>query len=162
MDIESFLERWLREPRTSRDPQIAVPQGSRKPSGPSSTHRFPWYGQGMAEEKPSFLYKNVLLRCVKPYPTARNHVYTGKLLGYDGHFVTIDGIVLHFGHPTVDDPTGGLTRSGRSVRWVALQRIEYIRELPKGVDPFSPENIKVGSQGSLELTALTRPDLLPE
>jgi len=116
----------------------------------------------MAEAMPSFLNRNVLMRCVKPYPTARNHVYTGKLLGYDGHFVTIDGIVLHFGHPSVDDPTGGLTRSPRAVRWVALQRIEYIRELPKDVDVFEPANVKVGSQGSLELDALARPDLLPE
>jgi hypothetical protein len=116
----------------------------------------------MAEEKPTFLNRNVLLRCVKPYPTARNHVYTGRILAYDGHFVTVDGIVLHFGHPSVDDPTGGLTRSGRAVRWVALQRIEYIRELPTGVDPFAPENIKVGSQGALEISALSRPDLLPE
>jgi hypothetical protein len=116
----------------------------------------------MAEDKGSFLNRNVLLRCVKPYPQARNHVYTGRVLSYDGHFVTIDGIVLHFGHPSVDDPTGGLTRSPRSVRWVALQRIEYIRELPKGVNPFEPEDIKVGSSGALEINALTRPDLLPE
>lgn len=116
----------------------------------------------MAEAMPSFLNRNVLMRCVKPYPTARNHVYTGKLLGYDGHFVTIDGIVLHFGHPSVDDPTGGLTRSPRAVRWVALQRIEYIRELPKDIDVFEPAHVKVGSQGSLEIDALSRPDLLPE
>lgn len=124
--------------------------------------RLPWYRPRMPEQQPSFLNCNVLMRCVKPYPTARNHVYTGKLLGYDGHFVTIDGIVLHFGHPTVDDPTGGLTGSPRAVRWVALQRIEYIRELPENVDPFAPENIKVGSQGSLEINASARPDLLPE
>jgi len=116
----------------------------------------------MAEAMPSFVNRNVMMRCVKPYPTARNHVYTGKLLGYDGHFVTIDGIVLHFGHPSVDDPTGGLTRSPRAVRWVALQRIEYIRELPQDIDVFEPANVKVGSQGSLEIDALSRPDLLPE
>jgi hypothetical protein len=116
----------------------------------------------MAEEKPSFVGKSVLMRCVKPYPSARNHVYTGKIIAYDGHFVTIDGIVLHFGHPSVDDPTGGLARSPRAIRWVALQRIEYIRELPQGVDPYAPAHIKVGSQGTVEIDPLSRPDLLPE
>jgi len=116
----------------------------------------------MAEDTGSFLNRNVLLRCVKPYPSARNHVYTGRIIAYDGHFVALDGIVMHFGHPTVDDPTGGLTRSPRAVRWVALQRIEYLRELPEGVDPYEPEHIQVGSQGALEITAASRPDLLPE
>ena len=108
-----------------------------------------------------FVNRNVVLRIVKPYPEARNHVYTGVLTAYDGKFVEIDGCVLHFGRASVDDPTGGLTKSPRAVRWVSLQRVEYIRELPKGMDPFDPEHLKVAEDGSLDYSAGERPDLLP-
>lgn len=112
--------------------------------------------------EPAFAKRNVVIRIVKLYPQARNHVYTGQIVGYDGNFVTIDGCVLHFGKATVDDPTGGLTTSGRAMRWVAVDRVEYIRELPDGMDPFSPENLRVTGDGSLDYNVLERPDLLPE
>ena len=115
----------------------------------------------MADET-SFLGRNVALRIVKPYPEARNHIYTGRALAFDGKFVAIDGCVLHFGKASVDDPAGGLTTSSRAVRWVALQRIEYIHELPASANPFAPEEIKVGADGSLDYDALDRPDLLPD
>ncbi|MHC4669025.1 MAG: hypothetical protein ACYTFD_11525 [Planctomycetota bacterium] len=104
--------------------------------------------------------RDVLIRIVKPYPVARNHIYTGRVIGYDGRFVMVDGCVLHFGRPSVDDPTGGLTTSSRAIRWVALQRIEYIRELPEGTDPFAPEKLRVATDGSFDYGALERPDLL--
>jgi hypothetical protein len=109
---------------------------------------------------PEFVHRNVILRIVKPYPDARNHVYMGRVVGYDGRFVAIDGSVLHFGRATVDDPTGGLTTSARAVRWVALQRIEYVLELPEGVDPFDPTKLNVTAQGSVSFA--DRPDLLPD
>ena len=113
----------------------------------------------MAE--PVFSHRNGLVRITKPYPNARNHVYTGQIVGYDGNFVTIDGCVLHFGEPTVDDPTGGLTTSARAMRWIAVNRVEYIRELPEGVDPFAPEKLRVTGDGGIDYAALERPDLLP-
>ncbi len=113
----------------------------------------------MAE--PVFSHRNVVMRINKPYKGAHNHVYTGQIVGYDGHFVTIDGCVLHFGDASVDDPTGGLTTSVRAMRWVAVQRIEYIRELPEGVDPFAPESLRVTEDGGLDYNVLERPDLLP-
>jgi hypothetical protein len=112
--------------------------------------------------EPVFSHRKVLVRIVKPYPGARNHVYTGQIVGYDGHFITIDGCVIHFGEATVDDPTGGVTTSGRAMRWIAVERIEYIRELPEGMDPFAPEKLRVQDDGSLDYTVLDRPDLLPE
>jgi len=116
----------------------------------------------MTENKRDFVGCNVIVRIVKPYPGARNHVYTGKVVDYDGRFVALDGGVLHFGKPTVDDPTGGLTTSPRAVRWLALQRIEYIRELPEGMDPFKPDKFNVSADGSIAFKAIDRPDLLPE
>ena len=113
-------------------------------------------------QKGPFLDRNVVLRIVKPYPEARNHVYTGHVLDYDGNFVVVDGCVLHFGRPSAEDPAGGLTKSTRAVRWVALQRVEYIRELPDGMDPFEVDKLKVSADGSIEYQALDRPDLLPD
>jgi len=110
----------------------------------------------------SFVDRAVVIRIVKPYAGARNHIYLGKVVEYDGRFVTLDGCVMHFGKPSVDDPTGGLTTSPRAVRWVALQRIEYIRELPEGTDPFSPDKIQVSSDGSLHYSVAGRPDLIPD
>jgi len=105
---------------------------------------------------------HVVIRIVKPYPHARNHIYTGRVLAYDGKLITIDGCVLHYGKASVDDPTGGLTTSSRAIRWVALQRVEYIRELPEGADPYDPGGINVTTDGSLEIHVADRPDLLPE
>ena len=79
--------------------------------------------------EPVFSHRKVLVRIVKPYPGARNHVYTGQIVGYDGNFITIDGCVIHFGEASVDDPAGGLTTSARAMRWIAVERVEYIREL---------------------------------
>ena len=62
-------------------------------------------------QKVPFLDRNVVLRIVKPYPQARNHVYTGRVVDYDGNFVVVDGCVLHFGRPSAEDPAGGLTTS---------------------------------------------------
>jgi hypothetical protein len=112
--------------------------------------------------EPVFSHRKVLVRIVKPYPGARNHVYTGQIVGYDGNFITIDGCVIHFGEATVDDPAGGLTTSVRAMRWVAVERVEYIRELPEGMDPFDPESLRVTENGSLDYNLLERPDLLPE
>lgn len=109
-----------------------------------------------------FSNRNVVMRIVKPYPAARSHVYTGQVIDYDGKFVAFDGCVLHFGRPSTDDPTGGLTISRRAVRWVALQRVEYIRELPEGMDPYDPAKLEVSSDGSILYPASERPDLLPD
>jgi len=108
-----------------------------------------------------FVGRQILLRIVKPYHEARNHVYAGTVLGYDGHFLCVDCTVMTFGRATADDPAGGLTTSGRATRWVALQRIEFIRELPEGMDPFDPEKFKV-HDGRIDLSAFDRPDLLPD
>jgi hypothetical protein len=113
-------------------------------------------------EKVSFLDRNIVLRVVKPYPEAKNHIYTGRAVDYDGRFVAIDGHVLNFGRPSADDPTGGLTISERAIRWVALQRVEYIRELPEGIDPFKPAEIDVSVDGNIRYHATDRPDLIPE
>ena len=113
-------------------------------------------------QKVPFMDRNVVLRIVKPYPQARNHVYTGRVVDYDGNFVVIDGCVLHFGRPSAEDPAGGLTTSTRAVRWVALQRVEYICELPDEMDPFEVTKLTVSADGSIEYPALDRPDLLPD
>jgi hypothetical protein len=113
-------------------------------------------------KKTDLVGRNVLLRIVKSYPSARNHVYSGRILDYDGCFVGVDSCVLHFGRPSAEDPTGGLTRSGRALRWVTLQRVEYILEYPADVDPFAPEKLKVTSDGAIEYSALARPDLIPD
>ena len=109
-----------------------------------------------------FTERNVVMRIAKPYPGARSHVYVGRVVAYDGRFVAFDGSVLHYGHRTADDPTGGLTVSKRAVRWVALQRIEYIREMPEGMDPYDPEKIEVSADGSLLFAMIDRPDLIPD
>jgi hypothetical protein len=108
-----------------------------------------------------FTNKNVVLRIVKPYPEARAHVYAGQIVAYDGNFLAFDGIVMHHGKPSGDDPTGGLTLSSRTVRWVPLQRIEYIRELPEDMDPFSGK-FEVTGDGGLNYPATDRPDLIPD
>ena len=113
-------------------------------------------------EKIAFIDRQVLLRIVKPYHEARNHIYAGQVIDYDGNFVCLDCSVLHFGRATSDDPTGGLTTSTRAKRWVALPRIEYIRELPKGMDPFDPDKFNVAADGGIDLSAFDRPDLLPD
>lgn len=113
-------------------------------------------------EKKTFIGRNVVVRIVKPYPEARNHIYTGTAIDYDGRFLAIDGCVLHFGRPTSEDPTGGLTTSKRAVRWVALQRIEYVRELPTKMDPFSPETLKIAADGSVLYPVVGSPDFIPE
>ena len=97
----------------------------------------------------NFNDRDVALRIVKPYPGARSHIYTGRIVDYDGNFIAFDGCVLNFGRPSTDDPTGGLTVSHRAVRWVALQRVEYIRELPPGMDPFAPDTLALNPDGSL-------------
>ena len=109
-----------------------------------------------------FSDRKVVMRITKPYPGARSHVYAGQVVGYDGRFVAFDGFVLHYGRPSADDPTGGLTISERAVRWVALQRVEYIRELPGKMDPFDPKAFEVSSSGGLLFRALDRPDLIPD
>ncbi len=48
------------------------------------------------------------------------------------------------------------------MRWVAVERVEYIRELPEGMDPFDPESLRVTENGSLDYNLLERPYLLPE
>ncbi len=113
-------------------------------------------------DKKSFVGRNVVVRIVKPYPTARNHIYTGEVVDYDGHFVAIDGCVLHFGRPTSEDPTGGLTSSHRALRWLALQRIEYIRELPAEIDPFSPDTLKIASDGSILFPIVDSSGFIPD
>jgi hypothetical protein len=109
-----------------------------------------------------FTNKNVVLRIVKPYPDARAHVYAGQIVSYDGNFLAFDGIVMHHGKPSGDDPTGGLTLSSRTVRWVPLERVEYIRELPEGTNPFEPEAFEVTGDGGLNFPATDRPDLIPD
>jgi hypothetical protein len=109
---------------------------------------------------PEFVSRNVILRIVKPYPDARNHVYMGKVVSYDGRFIGLDGCVLHFGRASVDDPTGGLSTSARAIRWVALQRIEYVLELPDGIDPYDPKKLHVTAGGSVSFA--DRPDTLPD
>lgn len=106
--------------------------------------------------------RNVVLRIVKPYPEARSHIYTGQVIDYDGNFVAFDGCVMHFGRPSTDDPSGGLTISHRAVRWVALQRVEYIRELPDEMDPFAPDKMDLNADGSLAYPGSARPDLIPD
>lgn len=106
--------------------------------------------------------KNVILRIVKPYPEARNHVYTGCIVGWDGNLLMIDGCVLNFGRASSEDPTGGLTISQRAVRWVPRERIQYFRELPEDVDPFDAGNFEVTLEGNVSHTGTARPDLLPE
>ena len=106
--------------------------------------------------------KNIILRIVKPYPEARNHVYTGRVVAYDEGFVAIDGSVLHFGRATTEDPTGGFTKSDRAIRWVPKERIQYIRQLPEGIDPFDPEQFEITAAGGISTRAADRPDLLPE
>ena len=113
-------------------------------------------------DKVDLLNRNVLMRIVKPYPEARNHIYSGRVQEYDGRFICIDGYVLHFARASADDPSGGLTTSARGKRWVALERVEYIRELPEGIDPFNPEGVQVSADGSVTYDALHRPDLIPD
>jgi hypothetical protein len=106
--------------------------------------------------------RSILLRVVKHYPQARNHIYVGTVVARDDQFVTVDGSVFHFGRPTSDDPTGGLTVSKRALRWVPIARIQYIRELPAGVDPHSPRTFRLTADGNLSVTASERPDLIPD
>ena len=112
--------------------------------------------------EPQFVDRAVVIRIVKPYPEARSHIYLGKVVAYDGRFIGIDGCVLHFGRATLEDPTGGLTTSGRAVRWVFRDRVEYILELPDGMDPYDPEQLTVSPDGSLKASLADRPDLLPD
>ena len=113
-------------------------------------------------QKVPFIDRDVVLRIVKPYPEARNHVYTGRVIAYDEGFVAIDGSVLHFGRPTTEDPTGGFKKSPRAIRWVPKERIQYIRQLPEGIDPFDPEQFEITAVGGVSTSAADRPDLLPE
>ena len=106
--------------------------------------------------------RNLVLRIGKPYPEARSHIYTGHVVDYDGDMLAFDGCVMHFGRATADDPSGGLTVSKRAVRWIPLQRIEYIRELPEGMDPFKVDSLEVNLDGSLVYPDMDRPDLLPD
>jgi len=108
-----------------------------------------------------FVGRNVILRITKPYQQARNHIYTGKVLARDDRFVLMDGCVFHFGRPSAEDPAGGLTVSRRAQRWVPIDRIQYLRELPPAVDPFRPELFRITADGNIESGA-GRPDLLPE
>ncbi len=108
-----------------------------------------------------FVESNVILRIVKPYVQARNHIYTGKVLAKDDRFVLVDGCVFHFGRPSAEDPTGGLTISKRARRWVPIERIQYLRELPAGVDPFQPHLFRITADGNITSSDV-RPDLLPE
>jgi hypothetical protein len=109
------------------------------------------------------LGKNVILRIDKPYPQARNHIYTGKVVAYDGRLLSVDGMVFHFGRPSAEDPTGGLTTSGRAVRWIPIDRIQYVVEMPKGMDPYSTAaNFRLTAEGDLQWLASERPDLIPE
>ena len=107
-------------------------------------------------------HRKIILRIVKPYPQARNHVYTGNVVDWDEGFLAIDGCVLSFGRPTTEDPSGGLTISQREVRWVPRERIQYLRELPEEIDPFNVEHFQVTAEGKVTHAATARPDLLPE
>jgi hypothetical protein len=113
-------------------------------------------------KKVIFLDRNVVIRIVKPYPEAKNHLYLGCAVDFGSGVVALDCTVLNFGRPTSDDPTGGLTISTRATRWIPLQRIEYIRELPEDLDPFQPDRIDVAADGNISYHATERPDLIPE
>ncbi|MGQ0615070.1 MAG: hypothetical protein ACT4PV_15155 [Planctomycetaceae bacterium] len=104
--------------------------------------------------------KNMIVRIDKPYPQARNHVYTGKVLDCGPQFLAIDGCVFHFGRPSAEDPAGGLASSRRAVRWIPIPRIQFMREMPQGADPYSTKNFRLTASG--ELSALDRPDLMPD
>lgn len=106
--------------------------------------------------------RNMILRIVKPYPEARNHVYTGHVVDWDEGFLAIDGCVLSFGRPSTEDPSGGLTVSQREVRWVPRERIQYVRELPEAIDPFNAEQFQITPEGKVTHSESPRPDLLPE
>jgi len=106
--------------------------------------------------------QNIILRIDKPYPQARNHIYTGKVVSYDDRFLAVDGVVFHFGRPSAEDPTGGLTTSGRAVRWIPIERIQYVVEMPKGIDPFSTTSFRLTAEGDVRWSATERPDLIPE
>ncbi|NJN14120.1 MAG: hypothetical protein HC813_00145 [Planctomycetes bacterium] len=93
---------------------------------------------------------SVILRIVKSYPAEHSHVYAGRVLGFDGSFLAIDGRVFHFARPNAEDPTGGMSTSPRAVRWVPVGRIEYIRELPSTLDVFGADAFRVRADGSLE------------
>lgn len=108
-------------------------------------------------------HRNVILRIVKPYQGAKNHVYTGRIVDWEEGFLAIDGCVLNFGRPSTEDPTGGLTVSPREVRWVPRERIQYLRELPDDVDPYDATGFQLTAEGNVrEVGADMRPDLLPE
>ena len=106
--------------------------------------------------------RKIILRIVKPYPEARNHVYTGIAVDWEEGFLAIDGRVLSFGRPSTEDPTGGLTVSQREVRWVPRERIQYMRELPDEIDPFDVAHFSVTPEGKVTHSTTPRPDLLPE
>ena len=106
--------------------------------------------------------KNIILRVVKPYSEARNHIYTGTVLQCDDGWIGIDGVVFNFGRPTTEDPSGGLTISPRAVRWLPYDRVQYLRELEEGADPFNPDAFELTEDGRLRFTATDRPDLLPD
>jgi len=105
--------------------------------------------------------RNILLRIAKPYPEAHNHIYTGRITDYDRTFLEVDGCVLNFTRPTTEDPTGGLTISPRAIRWIPVERVQYIRQLTPGTDPFDPEAMRITEEGNIVPTSLNRPDELP-
>jgi len=97
-----------------------------------------------------FTGRNVVLRVVKAYPTEHTHVYAGRIVAFDGAFVCMDGRVFHFARPNAEDPTGGLTSSPRAIRWVPVQRIEYMRDLPPKLDVFHPSAFRLTPDGGLQ------------
>jgi hypothetical protein len=106
--------------------------------------------------------KNVILRVVKPYTEARNHIYTGTVVHCDEGWIGVDGVVFNFGRPTTEDPSGGLTVSPRAIRWLPYGRVQYLRELEEGADPFNPDAFELTEDGRLRFAASDRPDLLPD
>ena len=100
-----------------------------------------------------FLERNVILRVVKAYAGEHTHVYAGRVVGFDNAFVCIDGRVFHFARPNAEDPTGGMTSSPRAIRWVPVQRIEYMRDLPERLDIFSPDAFRLTPDGTLRAVA---------
>jgi len=47
------------------------------------------------------------------------------------------------------------------VRWIPLQRVEYVRQLPEGMDPYDLDHLRVSEGGNISYSILNRPDLMP-
>jgi hypothetical protein len=43
-----------------------------------------------------------------------------------------------------------------------VEKIQYMVELPRGVDPFTPGNFKLTAEGEIRHSVTERPDLIPE